>query len=309
MSTGARFDTCAGLHRSCALPGLRSSGFRPVAVGLTRMEPKAVADATRRAAGIYGPGGRAARAATLAAPLLATRPEVIHVEFSGIGVALLDALEPLEPSTRLVFSCRGTGELVTPVVKPSVRPALARLFCCVDAVHAVADAVATATVDLGADPRSVQVIRPAVDLEQFTQDQPHHDRSGAAQVVTVGRLHWVKGIELQLAAATDLVARGHEFRWAVVSDGPEWTALELRSHSRGLDGVVEFVGARPGDEVRDLPLGADQFALSSWSGGYCELRTRDDGARGAGGRDRRRWNGRGAHRWGRRTDDGTWRCR
>ena len=267
MVSGARFDDGAGLCRSSALPAVRSSGFPRAAARLVGAEPRAVVDAARRSVAHFGPGWRAVRAAMLAAPLLGTRPDVVHVTFSGIGLALLDALEVLEPTTRLVVSCRGSGELVAPVLDPSVRAALARLLRRADAVHAVADVVAAAAVDTGADPSSVHVIRPAVDLERFTRDRPRPLRSGPAQVVTVARLHWVKGIELQLAAAARLLARGHDFQWVVVGGGPEQAPLELRTRWMGLDGVVEFVGARPPDEVRDLLHSADVFVLSSWSEG------------------------------------------
>ncbi len=267
MSTGAEFATVTGVRRSGALPPVRAPRFVPAAVRLARADRGAVAVALRRAAARFGRGGRAARAAALAGPLLATRPEVVHVAFSGIGVALLDALELLDDTTRLVVSCRGSGELVSPVVDPAMRPRLAQLLGRADAVHAVADVVAAAAVDLGADPSIVRVIRPAVDVQRFNRDRPRQTRTGPARVVTVARLHWVKGIELQLEAAALLHARGHDLRWTVVGDGPERIPLELRSEWTGASNVVEFVGALPPDEVRDVLQDADVFVLSSWSEG------------------------------------------
>jgi glycosyltransferase involved in cell wall biosynthesis len=267
MVTGSAFGRGPGVRRSGALPPVRAPRFVPAAGRLVRADRAAAVAALRRAVARFGRNGRAARAAALAGPILATRPDVVHVAFSGIGVALLDSIELLDDTTRLVVSCRGSGELVAPVVDPSLRPRLVRLFGRADAVHAVADVVAAATVDLGADPSTVHVIRPAVEIERFTRDRPRTGPSGPAHVITVARLHWVKGIELQISAAAELRARGHELRWTVVGDGPERTPLELRSEWTGVADVVEFVGAQPPTDVRQLLLEADLFVLSSWSEG------------------------------------------
>jgi glycosyltransferase involved in cell wall biosynthesis len=267
MATGAAFARGSGLRRSGALPPMRASRFVAAAGRLARADRRAAGIAVRRAGARFGCTTRAARAAALAGPVLATHPEVVHVAFSGIGVALLDAIELLDDDTRLVVSCRGSGELVAPVVDPSVRPGLARLLARADAVHAVADVVADAAVELGADRSVVHVIRPAVDPERFTRDRPRAGPSAPAHVVTVARLHWVKGIELQIAAAAALRDRGHELRWTIVGDGPDRTSLELRSQWMGLRRVVEFVGAKPPIEVRELLQDADVFVLSSWSEG------------------------------------------
>lgn len=267
MSTGASFDVGAAARRSPALPPVRSSAFAVAFVRLARRNRAAVTEALRRSVARFGRGGRAARAAALAAPLLATRPEVVHVAFSGIGVVLLDALELMDPSTRLVVSCRGSGELVAPHLDPSLRDPLRELLARADAVHAVAEVVATAAVDLGARPGSVHVIRPAVDLDRFTRDLPAPARSERTQVITVGRLHWIKAIDLQLAAAADLRRRGRQLHWTVVGDGPERAQLELRSRVLGVNDMVEFVGARPPQIVRELLLAADVFVSSSLSEG------------------------------------------
>lgn len=266
MSSAGALSDQDRIVASRALPAVRSPRFAGAATRLLGGHPGATATALRRARARFGSGARAARAAAVAAPLLATEPDVVHVAFSGIGVAVLDALELLDPGCRLVVSCRGSGELVAPVIDPPIRRPLERLFARADAVHAVADVVAAAACSLGAREQVVHVIRPAIDVEVFSRTVPRQ-RSEVLEVVTVARLHWIKALDVQLTAAAGLRDRGVALRWTIVGDGPERGPLEFRARALGLEGVVEFAGGRGRAEVRDLLEGADVFVLSSLSEG------------------------------------------
>lgn len=266
MATGASFRS-GGASASGALPPVRSPRFLPSAARLALGDPPIVAQVGRQALERFGRGGRAARAAALAAPIAVTRPDVVHVAFSGIGVALIDAIELLDPDTRLVVSCRGTGELVTPTIDASVHPTLRRVLERADLVHAVADVVARAAIDLGAGADRVRVVRPAVDVERFTRSTPIRSAGSRARVVTVSRLHWIKALDVQLAALAELRRRGRDLRWQVVGDGPERGPLEFRARALGVEDDVEFVGSCPPDQVRELVEASDVFVCSSLSEG------------------------------------------
>ncbi len=267
MATGAGFGSATSIGRSSALPALSSPRFGRELVRLVIEHGRSVLEVARRAVARFGPTARAARAFALAAPIVATRPDAVHVAFSGIGVVLVDALELLDEATLVVVSCRGSGELVAPVLDDSIRPGLRRLLERADAVHAVADVVKAAAVRWGADPERVRVIRPAIDVDVFQRTGPGRRPGPALNVVTVARLHWIKAIDVQLSAAKTLIQRGHALHWRIVGDGPERAALEFRSTALGIDDHVSFLGARPPAEVREVLEAADAFVLSSLSEG------------------------------------------
>lgn len=266
MPTGSTFGAGA-LQRSSALPAVRSRRFLPALVRLLVRHPRSATAALRRSIDRCGLGVEAASAWLVAAPLLATRPDVVHVAFSGVGVAIQDALDLLDADTRLIVSCRGSGELVAPRVTPWVREPLERLLRRADVVHAVADVVAAAAVRLGARPASVRVIRPAIDVAQFRRATAARAPSGTLRVVTVARLHWIKALDVQLAAAVALRRRDRSFQWTVVGEGPERAQLEFRTEVLGLGGSVRFVGALPAPEVVEVLADSDVFVLSSLSEG------------------------------------------
>ncbi|MGN6695592.1 MAG: glycosyltransferase family 4 protein [Aquihabitans sp.] len=224
-----------------------------------------LAQVARRARARYGWTSRAAVAAAHAAPILATEPDIIHVGFSGIGVSLADVW-PLVGDVPLVVSCRGSAELVQPLLDPARGPALHRLFERTEIIHVVAAAVGDAVVALGADPDRVRIVRPAVDLDRW-KVRPPIDSDGPLRLVSVGRLVPAKGLDDLFAAVAVLRDRGVDVTLTVIGDGPHRDPLRLRAARSGLDGVVDLVGSRTPDDVAAALAQAHLLVSPSWSEG------------------------------------------
>jgi glycosyltransferase involved in cell wall biosynthesis len=84
-------------------------------------------------------------------------------------------------------------------------------------------------------------------------------------VGTVGRLHEQKG-HLYLLQAAALIHQAYpQVRFRIIGDGPLRESLEARASALGVNGVVEFLGAR-----NDVPAQLRQFDLfvlpSLWEG-------------------------------------------
>ena len=259
--------TSSATSLSAALPPRRSAPFAVCVARLVVRHGDAAREAVARAVTAFGRSARALRAAALAAPLLVTEPDVVHLGFSGIAVSLRDALDLLDPATRIVISCRGSGELVQPVVDPSVRPVLAQVLGRADAVHVVSVAVGSVVAGLGAPPDRIHLIRPAIDPARFRRRCPRRPVGDPVRLVTVGRLHWVKGIDTQVDAVHLLARQGRATDLTVVGEGPERPALTFRAAELGVEDRIHLIGQRPPDEVRDLVEAADAFLLTSLSEG------------------------------------------
>jgi glycosyltransferase involved in cell wall biosynthesis len=218
----------------------------------------------RHAVRLFGPGPEAVRAALVAAPILQTEPDVVHLGFSGIGVAIGEALDLLG-DVSLVVSCRGTDELVRPLTDPERGPALARLLGRVDRVHAVADAVARQVVALGAPPERVQVIRPAVDLDAWPVGDP--PVGPPFELLSVGRLEAAKGHDDAMAALASVREAGVDARLTILGAGRHRDALVLRRARSGLDPVVHLVGSGSAVDVRRHLARTHLFVCASHSEG------------------------------------------
>ena len=255
--------------RAMALPAANSARFPWAAAKLATRSSHASATAMSRARARFGRSSRAVRAALQAAPLLATQPDVVHISFSGIALSLDDALELLDTDTRVIVSCRGTGELVSPVLHPERAEALSSVLNRCDRVHAVSEAVAAAVVGMGVDPECIRVIRPAVNTEKFSRTTPYQPINSDLQIrmITVGRLHWIKDVSTTLSALAELRASGFDARLTIIGDGPEKDALRFRASALGLTDSVRFAGLLPPEQVRQELEGSQLFVLSSLSEG------------------------------------------
>ena len=252
-----------GVSYSRALPAVRRPG---ALVGdLARRRGAGAHLAVSRATQRFGRTTRAARAAALAGPILEQRPDAVHLGFSGIGLALEDALDLLD-GIPLVVSCRGTEELVHCALDEARAERIGALLRRAARVHCVADAVADAVVAMGVERSSIRVIRPAVDVEAWAggpRPAPH----APWRLATTTRLVTRKGAEDLLAAMAMLVEGGLDVQLTVMGDGPERDDLRLRALRLGLGDRVDWAGVVAPERIRSVLAATHLYVSASWSEG------------------------------------------
>jgi len=212
--------------------------------------------------------GRSLRRSIALAPITAADTDIVHFEFSGIAVSYLDQLARLHERSRLVVSCRGAAEQIQPLKDPARRTALAEVFGLVDLVHCVSEDMRRTVEALGAPPDRILVNRPAVPVADFAplrQRDPGHP--GAFRLLSVGRLHWKKGLDDAIRAVAHLRERGVEVEYRIAGEGSEREKLSFMIQELGLDGSVHLTGVRSQEQVRDLLGWADALLLPSLSEG------------------------------------------
>ena len=120
----------------------------------------------------------------------------------------------------------------------------------------------------GAPVERTSVLYPAVDTAFFSP-LPRPARPGdALRLVSVGRLHWVKGYEYLVQAVSLARGAGNDVTLTIVGadtgarDGVEYAVREL-----GLEEFVTFAGPKTREGVRAALARADALVLSSLSEG------------------------------------------
>jgi glycosyltransferase involved in cell wall biosynthesis len=106
----------------------------------------------------------------------------------------------------------------------------------------------------------VHVVTMGVDHEHFERRTPY---PGGRRVLAVGRLVEKKGFRHLLDAAAILHRDGAIGELVVVGDGPLRDELHSQARALGLDGVVEWAGARDAAGVRAELEKADVVAISA----------------------------------------------
>ncbi len=92
-------------------------------------------------------------------------------------------------------------------------------------------------------PRGIaSVVHNGVRPEEF---EPVTQAPGAADVLFVGELRKLKGIDVLIEALALLKNRGETLRAVIVGDGPDREAFAALAKARGLDTQIEFAGAMP----------------------------------------------------------------
>lgn len=92
-------------------------------------------------------------------------------------------------------------------------------------------------------------------------------RSGPLRLLTVGRLHPIKGYHMLLEAVGTLVKEGVDLRLDMVGDGPMRAVLERRAGELGLAGHVCFSGAIAPEAIGEHYDRADAMVVSSFMEG------------------------------------------
>jgi glycosyltransferase involved in cell wall biosynthesis len=196
--------------------------------------------------------------------LAGLRPDVVHFEWV---TAAVDHLPLLEVWKRpVVISLHGDPAefMSNPRWRHGIREALRRA----DAVHCVSEAVRRQSTSYGTDPAKAWLIRPAIDPEFFTPNgRTTGEGDGPLRLLSVGRLHWIKGYEYALQAVRLLLDRGMSVRLEIAGEGPDRDRIAATVDDLGLHRHVELLGALDSSAVRSRLRGAGALVNSSVSEG------------------------------------------
>jgi colanic acid/amylovoran biosynthesis glycosyltransferase len=199
--------------------------------------------------------------------LAGDRPDVLHYEFATVAATQLELLEVID--WPLVVSCRGSDLRVHPVTSPALARRLPRVFARADRVHCVSGDLLDRGLDYGLDRAKATVIRPSVDRDASRGRRRAIGQGRRLELISIGRLHWVKAHEDGLRAVRLLLADGHDVGYTIVGGGePEARAqLELAARDLRLADLLVLTGELPRQQVGEHLAAADVFVLPSLSEG------------------------------------------
>lgn len=87
---------------------------------------------------------------------------------------------------------------------------------------------------------------------------------GRRIMLFLGRLHSIKGLDLQLEALAQLKPRYPDLTWVLIGpDAGEWQRLDTKIRSRGLSANVKWIGSLMGDERFSALVDADVVVQTS----------------------------------------------
>ena len=203
----------------------------------------------------------------LNAPFFKTKLDWVHFGFATAAIGRENI--PKAIGARMAVSFRGFDIAIYPLKNPGC---YGLLWENVDKVHTISDDLLYLAYRLGLSKNvSFEKITPAININKFQPKahQNHEKTKQTLKLLTVGRLHWKKGLVDSLKALSILKKNGVQFQYQIVGDGPQFEELIFSINHLDLTNEVDLLGKKSHNDVIAIMNQADIYIQYSQSEGFC----------------------------------------
>src|SRR6478672_13225170 len=176
-----------------------------------------------------------------------TRARLLHIYFGHIGVHLLPLIQVWKNPS--IVSFHGADVMVD-MDKPAYREATLRMLDAVTLVLVRSESLRRAVVDLGCDPKKIEIQRTGIPLEEFSFRERATPKNGEWRFVQAGRLIEKKGLPVTLRAFEVFVRQYPNTTLTIAGEGP--LRRELETLARELKIRVSFTKFVAQDRLREI---------------------------------------------------------
>jgi colanic acid/amylovoran biosynthesis glycosyltransferase len=174
---------------------------------------------------------------------------VLHIYFGHIAVHLLPLIRAwVNPS---VVSFHGADVLVD-MNKAEYRKATLQMLDAVTLVLVRSESLRRALVDLGCDPKKIELHRTGIPLEEFPFRERAAAKNGEWRLVQAGRLIEKKGLPVTLRAFSQFLKRYPCSTLTIAGEGPLLPELQNVARKLKIADRVSFTGFLLQDQLRDV---------------------------------------------------------
>ena len=115
------------------------------------------------------------------------------------------------------------------------------------------------------------IITPAIKLNHLPKHRAIEKESKPLKIVTVARLHWMKGIDYLIETANFLQASQVDFEWLVIGRGSSQEKERYLYHiyEKGLTDRVKLIGKKDHQETLQVLNSTDLYVQTSLNEGFC----------------------------------------
>lgn len=170
---------------------------------------------------------------------------------------------------KMAVSFRGFDINVYPIKDPKCYDLLWKY---VDAVHSISQYLLDKAHGLGlSKTKSSMLITPAVNCKELSSVSVKQQDSSKLQILTIARLHWIKGINLLIETAALLKENGLSFTWRIIGDGDQKSLERYKFHiyEKGLQEEVLLLGKLTHEQTLTHLQQTDIYVQPSFNEGFC----------------------------------------
>ncbi|WP_027136900.1 glycosyltransferase family 4 protein [Gaetbulibacter saemankumensis] len=200
------------------------------------------------------------------ASLLKLKADWVHFGFA--TMAIERELVAKSIGAKLAVSFRGYDINVYPLKNED---AYKLLWKNVDKVHSISNDLLQRAYALGLlETKPYQIITPAVNIKNLPVLRKR-ELSAPLKMVTIARLHYIKGIDILLEAAAKLRDKQLDFIWEVIGSGDKQTEERYlyQRYRLGLETHVSFLGKLDHKSTLEALQSADLYVQTSLVEGFC----------------------------------------
>ena len=168
-------------------------------------------------------------------------------------------------NAKMAVSFRGFDLYLSPLKHPGCYK---RLFAKQVKYHVLSNEMKKTLFEQNISATHIDVITPAIDVGFFTPEKTKNENE-ILQIITVARLHWIKGLEYILEALTILKQQNIPFHYKIIGAGEERERLIFAAHQLGILDHIDFIGKLPPKEIRLALNEADIYLQYSIQEGFC----------------------------------------
>lgn len=168
---------------------------------------------------------------------------------------------------KMAVSFRGFDIGIYPIQHPGCYQ---KLWEHVNLVHTISNDLLEEAFQLGM-PKEIPFVKitPAIEVALFKSVARDYFQDGVIKLLTVGRLHWKKGLEYTLEALSLLKKRGFKIEYTIVGTGAELERLIYAAYQFDLTEEVKFIGVMPHEDIAKYLATSDIYIQYSVQEGFC----------------------------------------
>ena len=195
--------------------------------------------------------------------ILSEKLDWLHFGFGTMALDKENVAEAIQ--AKMAVSFRGFDHYVYPIKNKNCYQLL---FSKSVKYHVLSEGMKTDLIQKGLTSTRIKKITPAINMDLFTPNL-NTKKTDSLKIVSVARLHWIKGLDYTLEALALLKQKGMQFHYSIIGEGQEKERLQFLVHQLELGNEVTFAGKLNPEDVKKELQNAEIYLQYSYQEGFC----------------------------------------
>ena len=192
-----------------------------------------------------------------------TDARLLHIYFGQIAVHLLPLIRTWKNPS--IVSFHG-ADVTVDMNKPAYRESTRQMLDAVKLVLVRSESLRRALVDLGCDPKKIEVQRTGIPLEEFAFHERSFPNDGEWRLVQAGRLIEKKGLPVTLRAFAVFLRKYPTATLTIAGEGPLLAQVQKLARELNIEKRLSLPGFISQEQLRDIYYRSHIFVHPSETG-------------------------------------------